>query len=222
MMYLLYGFVAGFFVPYIARRFNKFMPATLGYAVYKILMPVKRCKKTSLKKQALLRKYFYRSVGIGILTALLFYVFYLKFGQVAIFYKLLFVWACVLLAEIDKRMFLLPDIITFPLVLVGFFVSLASFGFVGPINASVAGLLGYFIPVVASLFFVWRNKDAFGGGDIKYLSVIGVWCGVSCLLFTIMLASISFGIYSIIKKQRSGAFGPWLSYSTILILILFN
>ncbi|MFI3240984.1 MAG: A24 family peptidase [Alphaproteobacteria bacterium] len=222
MIYLVYGFICGFAIPYIARRFNKFMPATLGYAIYKILKPVKRSKVISLKKRHLLKKYFYRSVLIGLIVGFLFYVFSLRFGGSGLFLKLLFVWLLVLLSEIDHRMMLLPDIITFPLVLLGFFASLYAFSFTNVIDSSLGSLVGYFLPVFASMLLVWKNKDAFGGGDIKFLAVIGAWCGVDKLLFVIMLASISFGVYALLKKQRAGAFGPWLSFATLAVLILFS
>lgn len=36
MSYALCGFVWGLFIPYIARRFAKFMPATFAYALFDI------------------------------------------------------------------------------------------------------------------------------------------------------------------------------------------
>ncbi len=222
MLYLIYGFFLGATIPYIARRFNKFMPATLGYALYKIIKPTKKCKKTSLKQQKLKKKYFYRTVLLGIITSIIFYIFQLKYGTQDIGFKLLFIWLILLLAEIDNRMMLLPDIITFPLALIGYLVAFLGFGFTDITNAIISGIVGYILPVVASLAIVWKNKDAFGGGDIKFLAVIGIWGGFFTLLSTIILASISFGIYSLCKRQRAGAFGPWLTYSTLLILVLFN
>ena len=36
MWYAVYGFVFGMLIPYMARRFSKFMPATMAYAVYRL------------------------------------------------------------------------------------------------------------------------------------------------------------------------------------------
>lgn len=221
MIYLLYGFVFGALIPYISRRFNKFMPATLGYAIYRIIKPVKMVKNSSLKKKHLAKKYFYRSVMMGLFVGLLFYIFFLTFGPQFLFWKLLFLWLLILLAEIDYRMMLLPDIITFPLVLLGVFASMLGVGFTDIINSSFGSLFGYFLPVIASMFLVWKNKDVFGGGDVKLLSAIGAWVGVSSLLFAIILSAIGFGIYALIKKKRGGAYGPWLVGSTIVIVLLF-
>ena len=41
MIYAAYGLVFGLFIPYLARRFSKFMPATPAYALYRILKPVR-------------------------------------------------------------------------------------------------------------------------------------------------------------------------------------
>ena len=39
MIYAAYGLVFGLFIPYLARCFSKFMPATPAYALYRILKP---------------------------------------------------------------------------------------------------------------------------------------------------------------------------------------
>lgn len=41
MSYIFWGFLFGVLIPYMARRFAKFMPATAAYALYRLLWPVK-------------------------------------------------------------------------------------------------------------------------------------------------------------------------------------
>ena len=45
MIYAVYGFVAGFLIPYMSRRFAKFMPATPAYALYRLVKPNKTARK---------------------------------------------------------------------------------------------------------------------------------------------------------------------------------
>lgn len=73
--------------------------------------------------------------------------------------------------------------------------------------------------VVATLLMLWRSVDAFGGGDIKLLSAIGAWLGLEGVIYTILLSCLVFGLYSAVRRQRAGAFGPSLSVSAVIILL---
>lgn len=48
MIYALYGFLVGLFIPYTARRFAKFMPATPGYALWQLLRREKKAAAARL------------------------------------------------------------------------------------------------------------------------------------------------------------------------------
>lgn len=220
-MVVLYGFLLGFIIPYLSRRFAKFMPATLGYALYRSFKPVKVSKKTNKTKKLLWKRYRNRSFLFGLITAVLFGLALFKFGSHFLVFKLIFIYILLLLAEIDNRMFLLPDILTYPLLLIGLCFALFTGGFINITESVMAASLGYLLPVFASLFLVWKNPEAFGGGDIKLLSAIGAWLGVSGLLFVIISASIGFGAYSLIRRQRSGAFGPAIAIAAIVVAMLF-
>ena len=80
-------------------------------------------------------------------------------------------------------MFLLPDILTIPLLIGGFayssFVLEPSINhFLSPTQISVLGAVaGYILPVIASMFLIRKHPDCFGGGDIKLLSALGAWLG---------------------------------------------
>lgn len=220
MIYILAGFIFGGLVPYMARRFAKFMPATPAYALYRLIKPNKTANKTSVKYRKLTNLYRMRSmlcaVSVSGISALLF----LKFGENQIWWWLGFVWVLVLLAEIDFRSFLLPDILTVPLLICGFVFSASFNPYITPFESSAAALAGYVLPVVATLLMLWRSKEAFGGGDIKLLSAIGAWLGVEGMLYTLLLSCLLFGIYSIIRRQRAGAFGPALAVAAVVVLFL--
>ena len=135
---------------------------------------------------------------------------------------IIYIWILLLLAEIDIRSFILPDILTIPLLLLGI---TASYLGKSPIliDESIYGaLVGYFLPVVVSLLIVWYKKDAFGGGDIKLLSAIGSWLGVEGLLYVITSAAILGLLWALFKKKKSLAFGPMLSLSGIIILFFIR
>ena len=87
---------------------------------------------------------------------------------------------------------------------------------------SVLGAVtGYMLPVVASAFLVWKNKDAFGGGDIKLLAALGAWLGMELVIYTMILASVLFVLYALARRMRVGAFGPAITIAAIMIAFYF-
>lgn len=225
MVYALAGFVFGIFIPYISRRFAKFMPATMAYALYRIVCPGKKVsaekRRNNWHYAKMISQYRWRGVMWGILTAALSYGVFYEWGSPLIWWKLVFIWILLLLAEIDIRMLLLPDILTVPLLLLGFTFSAFSGLWAMPYDSALGALFGYFVPVLISLFFVWKNKDAFGGGDVKLLAAVGAWFGVEKLLYAIIGACVLFALYAVIMRKRQGAFGPALSAAAIAVAFYY-
>lgn len=219
MLYALSGFVFGLFIPYTARRFAKFMPASFAFALWQIVKPSKNARR--IKKSPFYQTYLWRSLISGLLTAALSYLFYDRFGADNICWKLAFLWILLLLAEIDWRMFLLPDILTVPLLILGFFAAAWNIGFTIAPDSALGAAVGYFLPSLAALALVWKNRDAFGGGDIKLLAAIGAWLGLEGLLYTIALAATGQLVIALLRRQKAIAFGPALAFAAIIIAICF-
>lgn len=221
MLYIVYGFLFGILIPYMARRFAKFMPATAAYALYRLVWPVKTVsdekKRANPYYQKLMSAYVMRSLGYGIISAAVSYAAVLRFGTPHIWWYLSFIWILLLLLEIDYKTMYLPDILTIPLLLTGFLCAVLVGDWSGPAESSVGAAAGYVLPIIASLFLVWKNKDVFGGGDIKLLSAVGAWLGVEELLYVIILSCVIFGGYALLKRKRSGAFGPAIAIAAIIV-----
>lgn len=226
MLYALYGFIFGMFIPYISRRFQKFMPATFAYGLYRIVKPNKKASSSRRRKnpayQKLMHRYSLYSLIWGGVTALLSYKAFYCFGGAYIGWYLFFIWTLLLLTEIDYRMYLLPDILTVPLLLVGYVYAVVVGGWVEPAESAFGALIGYFLPVIASLFLVWKDKDMFGGGDVKLLAALGAWLGFEKLITVILTAVVLFGFYSLIRRQRSGAFGPAIAAAAIIVIFYYH
>ncbi len=230
MSYILIGFAFGFAIPYLARRFSKFMPATFAYALYRIFSinkRVSRQKRLSSHVYLHLRnRYFMRSLGWAIITASTTFLASLTLPPPETPWIAFFIIILFILMEIDKRMLLLPDLLTVPLLIVGF--AYASFAgsllgenvYISTANSSLGAFAGYFIPVIASLFLVKKYPDVFGGGDIKLLAAVGAWLGFTNISYVILLSCIIFGASCFINKQRQGAFGPAIVIASIVILFL--
>ena len=149
--------------------------------------------------------------------------------------SLLFFILCigfVIIFFIDLKHFIIPNEITYPLILIGFFKSfdpnLNIFLFPNFINSLIGGLFGYII--IWLIIFIYkklRNKEGMGLGDAKLLSVIGFWFGWISIPFVIFFSS-AVALISVIpdliknKKKLSSQipFGPFLIIGCLIFLFL--
>ena len=221
MIYIVLGFLWGLCIPYLSRRFGKFMPASPAFALYSLFMPLKKVSAPQKNKVylALRRALRYRAFMYGLFCAAVTFALLYVYGAEHLLWYLAFAWAALFLFEIDVRWFVLPDLITFPLLILGFGCAY----FVGvPVTVEQAffgAVVGFVLPVIASLPFAAKYPDALGGGDVKFLAVVGAWLGVEKMLYTIVLSCILFTIYAIIKRQREGAYGPAIALAALIMLL---
>lgn len=224
MVYVLCGFLFGICIPYVSRRFEKFMPATFAFALYQTLKPLKsvsRSKRKSVPLYGKLKKSFYcYSLFCGLVCAGISALAVRRFGISFIGWHLFFLWVLLLLSEIDRRMFLLPDILTIPLLVTGFVYSVVAGVWVNPAESAIGAAVGYVLPVIATLLLIWKDKDMFGGGDIKLLTAVGAWVGPEKLLYAVVLSTVLFGVYALLQKKRDGAYGPAIAVSAIVVVFL--
>ncbi len=218
MLFVFCAFVFGFCVPYMARRFNKFMPATFAGALVELCRREKKVK--AIRKNKLYKKFMWRSFMCGVVNALIVGCGVYFTTSISPAFLTLYICLLFLMAEIDFRSMLLPDILTIPLLLIGLFVACFGLSNMQMEDSVVGAMVGYFLPVLVCLLIVWYKKDAFGGGDIKLLSALGAWLGVESLLNVIALASILGIVYAIVKRKSSLAFGPMIAIAGIVMAIL--
>lgn len=232
MTYILIGFIFGFSIPYLARRFSKFMPATFAYALYRIFsinkLVSKEKRNSNHKYKQLLNKYFMRSLGWGITTAAITFLASQTLPPLETPWIVFFIITLFILMEIDKRILLLPDLLTIPLLIGGFTYA----AFAGELlgyntldavkNSALGAIFGYFLPVIASLFLIKKHPDIFGGGDIKLLSAVGAWLGFVNIPVVILLSCGIFAINCFINKQRQGAYGPSIVLSSLIVLFFLE
>ena len=159
---------------------------------------------------------------VEILSLLSFTSIYLLFGisLTTLFFWILFL-SFLIIFFIDLKHFIIPNVITFPLMGLGFLKSFdpnLSYLFPNYINSLIGGALGY--GIIFSIIYFYkqiRKKEGMGLGDAKLFAVIGFWFGWISIPFIVFLSSL-IALVSVIpslinkSKQMSSEipFGPYI------------
>ena len=131
---------------------------------------------------------------------------------------------------IDLEHFIIPNVLTFPMMIVGFLKSFdpnLPFLFPNYINSLIGGLFGY--GVIWSIIYFYkqiRKKEGMGLGDAKLLAVVGFWFGWISIPFVLFLSSVLALLWvapDLIKKSKKLTsqipFGPYIILASILFFI---
>ena len=123
-----------------------------------------------------------------------------------------------ILAAIDAQTQLLPDRLTLPLLWAGLLFNLTDL--FAPLAEAVVGAMAGYLSLW-SVYWVFRlltGKEALGYGDFKLLAALGAWLGWQALPHTLLLASASGLIWTLLQRlvtrrslEQPLAFGPWLA-----------
>lgn len=163
---------------------------------------------------------------------------YLQFGTSStalIIYAL--TGTLIVISFIDLEFMIIPDVISFPGMIVGFVLAIVT-QFAHPFQSpplassvldSFLGLLagGGFFFVIAHLYYFITGRDGLGGGDVKLMGLTGAMLGLRSVVPIIFAGSLFgsvVGIGAMIIKGKGRhtelPFGPWLSIGAILYVFL--
>lgn len=184
------------------------------------------CRHISVSNKGSLLAGILITIASVLILNLLFYHFgySIKFVIISIFAYLM-----LLLAAIDFKTQMLPDIITKPLIALGLLQ-----GYMGvftDFSSSIMGAIGGYM-VLWSVNFAFRCRrgvDGMGYGDFKLLAAICAWTGIKMLPFILLVSSI-LGIFValiIIKLTKSNIkaptpFGPTLVFTGFIAILYGN
>lgn len=160
---------------------------------------------------------------LEIISPLLSVLLAIRFGPSwALVGALCLMWTLLVLATIDFYHFLLPDLVTLPLLWCGLLFNL--FEIFTPLSSAVLGaMLGYLLLwSTAHLFTLFTGKKGMGGGDFKLFGAIGAWLGYANLpiilvISTLVAILIRLTYYSA-RKNSYFAFGPYLCLGALIML----
>ena len=174
-----------------------------------------------------------RYPAIEILTGILFFFVFIKFGlSFAAFYYAVFVSLLLVLTFVDIDHRILPDILTLPGILLGVVGAITMPGHDILDSLLGAAVGGGAILLLAYLYLFLRDREGMGLGDAKLLAMIGAFMGLEALLpvfgAATVLALCDIGVAMLVSRSsvdkdgggHSGLipFGPFLAAGTLLCI----
>ena len=165
------------------------------------------------------------------LSIILFTSIYYKFGvTLTTLYLIILSLSFLIIFFIDLKHFIIPNILTFFLMITGFIKSFdpnLDSMFPNYINSLIGGIFGY--GIIWSIIFIYkavRKKEGMGLGDAKLFGAIGFWFGWMSIPFIIFLSSITALIHvipSLFNKSKNISsqipFGPYIILATLIYVI---
>jgi leader peptidase (prepilin peptidase)/N-methyltransferase len=131
-----------------------------------------------------------------------------------------------LLARIDARTHLLPDVLTLSLLWAGLLWHAAEMGDMTLEQSVWGAAAGYMILwMPCALLSGWLGREMMGHGDFKFSAAMGAWLGCLTLPFVWLIASGLSLIFALFARRLTGRrlnkpipFGPGLALGGILML----
>tara|TARA_B100001027_G_scaffold214627_1_gene187165 strand:- start:2120 stop:2815 length:696 start_codon:yes stop_codon:yes gene_type:complete len=176
-------------------------------------------------------KYFLVELISALNFVLIFYLF--GFSLTTILFFILSI-CFVIIIFIDMKHFIIPNELTFTLMIIGFLKSfdpnLNQYLFPNYLNSLIGGILGYsIIWIIIFAYKKLKNKEGMGLGDAKLLSAIGFWFGwisIPFILFFSSFVALIFTMPGLLNRTKTMSsqipFGPYIILGCVLYLLLLE
>ena len=212
------GLVIGLFLPAVAGRFGKILPADPGLILRHLWHRPHFPKVRDVARAQQLQHLWYKLIGVSIAWSIvlagLFAAARLFLPQEMAGWAPLFITLIAVCMIVDADYFLLPDFFTIPLLLTGFGASIF-IPALSPMASFSGALFGYLLATLAVFIAGGHNREL-GFGDVKMLTALGAWLGVMGLNLTLLLSFFLFAIPAVIQMRRQGAYGPALGLAALI------
>ena len=154
---------------------------------------------------------------VELITPVVFIALFIRSGlklDLYFFKYLIFASFCIIVFFTDLKARIIPDLITLPLIFIGIGISLLSNSDVSFSSALIGGSISFVVFLFTAIVFERiLKKESLGGGDIKLITAIGFYLGISGVVFTVIIASVIALIILLMFKYDTGKefpFGPFL------------
>jgi leader peptidase (prepilin peptidase)/N-methyltransferase len=161
------------------------------------------------------------------LTAALFLLLYLKVGlTIELPILMLFAATLIVISFIDLEFQIILDVLSIGGVVAGLLLSFLrpTFGFLDSLYGILLG--GGLLYAIAWGYQFVTKREGMGGGDIKLLGMIGAFCGIKGVLFSLFAGSligVLVGIPLTLFQKRGMTyaipFGPFLSGAALVYVL---
>jgi leader peptidase (prepilin peptidase)/N-methyltransferase len=124
---------------------------------------------------------------------------------------------------IDFRHFLIPDVLTYPGIILGLGLSFLSGGLTPMQSFTGAAVSGLFLWLVGFAASLLLKKEAMGLGDVKLVAMAGALFGVQIALFGLIFASVLGCVVGLplmllrkLNEHRHIPFGPYICVGVLI------
>ncbi len=162
---------------------------------------------------------------VELLAAVLAVVLWMYYPWYIFIIRYIFVCSLLVIIWIDIRYQIVPDLITIPGTLIGFclaFLNPILYWFDSALGIIIGGGIFY---LVALIYYLVTKRQGMGGGDIKFMAMIGAFLGWQSLPFVIFASSLIGSLVGLVAmaKQRKGGqtvipYGPFLALAALLYI----
>ena len=187
----------------------------------------RKCRKC---KKIIPIQYFLVEILNIVLFSIIYFVFGISFTSLLL---MILTFVFIIIFFIDLKHYIIPNILTFPLMILGFVKSFdpnLNSLFPNYLNSLIGGIFGY--GIIWSIIFFYKqikNKEGMGLGDAKLLAAIGFWFGwisIPFVIFSSSIVALILVIPSLLNKSRKFSsqipFGPFIIIGCILYIICID
>lgn len=178
---------------------------------------------------------------VELLTAIIFVIFFNQFGLTyEFFFYIFFVCALIIATFVDIKHRIIPDEVSVGGLILGFVLSAIKglslspfiFHYKPMLNSFLGIILGGALIYFSGFFFdlvyfkllkrppIQGETESMGGGDVKFLAMIGAFLGWQKVILTFLLApffGVIFGVFNLaFKKDHTIPYGPFLAVAGLV------
>ena len=171
---------------------------------------------------------------VEFLNIIFFFIIYFLFSfSITSLFLMILTFTFIIIFFIDLKHYIIPNVLTFPLMILGFLKSFSpdlNSLFPNFINSLVGGIFGY--TIIWTIIFFYKqvkNKEGMGLGDAKLLAVIGFWFGwmaIPFVLFSSSIVALILVIPSLLNRTKKFSsqipFGPYIVIGCILYVVFIE
>ncbi len=233
MLYTLYfalGLLAGSvlnllikFLPFQNNMFEQIQLARNSSRLsLAVMLPVIGYFISSTQSQGCGSSFYFRKPFVELLTGLLFVLcLYSVVPSIHLFKALVLTCFLIVISFIDYDHSLIFDNVLIPMAAIGVAINLF-IGDVKTLNMLTSGLVGGGVFLLLAII----SRGGFGGGDIKFMAVLGLWLGIKStfitLLFSFILGGIGAAILILFKKKTvkdKFPYGPYIAAASFITML---